>query len=116
MSRTEIKRWHAGFDPIGDQLIVVCATLIETERTWRLKDKYGAPERAFRRIADDKSKWSKSKWLVPGFDTAEAALADYERRAELEVKAAYNRWNNKSKAFALLKRKLVKKDWIVIDA
>lgn len=111
----EIKRWIAGIDGWDDSMMVVQATLIETDKQFRIKGSnnadgchYGSAERMFHRFVDYREKWDKEYYPEVGFATkqqaVESCLAQQLKKAsELEAKAraardlcheCYEQWNS----------------------
>ena len=74
----EVQRWAAGWEVWEEKFFVVCATLVETNKQWRLKHNkdgtLGAAERQFSSAVGYRKIWDKEAYPSVGWDTQMGAI------------------------------------------
>lgn len=91
----EVRRWACGFEPWDDVLVVSCATLIETNKTWRLRGsnphdrvRPGPAERMFSQHVGYRERWDKEAYPSVGWATQNGAIRGFLQHLDEEVEKA----------------------------
>ena len=88
----EVKRWSAGQVGWEDQIIVVQATLIESDKQFRVKEQkdgtLNATERQFSACVGYRYRWDKEAYPSVGYATRDGALRGYLKYLRAEVEKA----------------------------
>jgi len=91
----EIKRYACGLDPWDDTLIVSHATLIETDKQFRVKGcgpnddgPLGPAERMFSRHLGYRNHWDKKNYPTVGYATKNGAVQGFLKHLDKDVEKA----------------------------
>jgi len=111
----EVQRWAAGWEVFEEKFFVVCATLVETNKQWRLKKNkdgtLGSAERQFSTAVGYRQIWDKDAYPTVGWETQMGAIKGLCDDAAKQVKEAQNVLRARVAAQEKLWDQLNKKEW-----